>query len=411
MDIKGNLIMVRSVTAVLIFLATLGASSIEAQGLVVQSPVTFKNFVPFKQIVTDIDFYASNRKMISPYEKPAEETIARLKTLFGENLPKGAIFICSTLAQKDSIFEPKVLKSGYSWTLTEITSEVRMQEMQERMKAQMGSIPKEFLERIKARMPEMMADVEKQAVSTTTQHIAYAVLQAMLAKDLKFRSSRIDDMGKSPLPDWLDIGIASYASGASPNISFLQQNMDQTFSIEDIISISRPFTSSSSQSSSGGNGGGNGGGMQGGMGRTGNDGGGDSMPRMGSFPQGGFGGGSFPQGGFGGGTGGRSTGGNTGGQRVSQPRVLPKDEQDRMLFDSQSATFFSYMVEKAGIEKVKKLINEVLSGKESREVITLPEMFGPDFGKIEDDWTAWVKALKAPQRQGFPGPGLGMGPL
>ena len=100
-----------------------------------------------------------------------------------------------------------------------------------RMKSQMGGeIPAEILDRMKNRPPEMMAECRKaDGSSTVTQQIAYAVIQSMLDKDLQYRSSRLDDMGKSPLPDWLDIGIASYASGSNPNVSFLQQNMDQTF--------------------------------------------------------------------------------------------------------------------------------------------------------------------------------------
>jgi hypothetical protein len=52
------------------------------------------------------------------------------------------------------------------------------------------------------------------------------------------------------------------------------------------------------------------------------------------------------------------------------------------------------MIEKVGIEKVKELIRQAREGKESREYISKPEVLGPDFEKIEDDWAAWVKSLK-----------------
>lgn len=131
-----------------------------------------------------------------------------------------------------------------------------MQEMMARMKAQMGrDIPAEIMDRLKSRLPDMAAEAEKQLVSTTTQQIAYAVLQTMLNKDFKFRSSRVDDVGKSPLPDWLDIGIASYASGAPVNVAYLQQHMDQTFPMEDVIAMSRPFMASSSDQGGGSRGG------------------------------------------------------------------------------------------------------------------------------------------------------------
>jgi hypothetical protein len=370
--------MVRPVIAVFLFAAALGAGSANAQ-----RAGGYKHFVQFKQLVDGVDFYASNRQLVAPFEKPAAEAIKKLRNLLGENLPSGAVFICSTLAQKDSIYEPKVLKMGYGWTLTATTAEVRMQEVLARMKSQMGDqIPAEILDRIKSRAPEMAADAERQLVNSTVQQIAYAVLQTSLSKDLLYRSSRLDDMGKSPLPDWLDIGIGAYASGINPDIAFLQQNMDQSFPIEDIISMSRPFVASSSAQQGGGGGGG------GFMARTG---GGSGGPGGGS---------GFPPGGMSGGPGGMGGRGQRGG---GQQRVLSKDEQDRMLFDSQAGTFFSFMMEKVGIEKVKELIRETLEGKESREYIGRPDVLGPDFEKIEAGWNDWVKAQK-PERNLGPRP-------
>jgi hypothetical protein len=73
---------------------------------------------------------------------------------------------------------------------------------------------------------------------------------------------------------------------------------------------------------------------------------------------------------------------------------MPKDEQDRMLFDGQSSTFFAYLMEKVGIEKVRALIQFAREGKESREFIVQPDVLGADFEKIEGDWAAYVKSLK-----------------
>ncbi len=230
-----------------------------------QQTASFKSFTAFRNVVPDIDFFASSRQAIAPYEKPAGEAIAKLRQLFGANLPKGAIFICSTQVQKDAVYEPKVLRSGYSWSLTAETPEVRAQAMLARIKSQMGDdVPAEIRDRMQKMQPEMMANAERQMVSAVTQQIAYAVIQTLLNKELQYRSSRLDDMGKSPLPDWLDIGIASYASGVNTAFSYLKQNMDQTFPIEDVLSMARPFVASSSGQNGGGGGGRSGGGMPGG---------------------------------------------------------------------------------------------------------------------------------------------------
>ena len=76
---------------------------------------------------------------------------------------------------------------------------------------------------------------------------------------------------------------------------------------------------------------------------------------------------------------------------------MSKDEQDRMLFDPQSATFFSFMLQKFGLEKMKELVKEAREGKESREFITRRDVLGPDFEKIESEWVDWIKTQK-PER-------------
>ncbi len=365
-------VMVQSVIIAFVLIVAFGADPVAAQ-----QSVQYKNFVYFAEPVPGIDFFASNQKEIAPYEKPLTASMGRLEMLFGKNMPKGAIFICSTIEQRDAVYEPKILKMGYGWTLTLTTAGARAQQMLERIKAQMGDeIPAEILERFKNRPPEMNAEAEKQAASTLMRQVAYAILQTMLNKDLRYRSSRIDDMGKSPLPDWLDIGIASYAAGDYIYASYLQEHMEESFPIEDILTMSRPFVASSYGQSSGG-----GGGM---MGRSGGAQGG-TPPNFGGDQ------GAPPAGFSGRGQGGSSGGG---GQRGNFQRTIPKDEQDRMLFDGQSSTFFCYLMDKIGIEKVKELIRKVQEGTEGRELLAQPELLGPDFGEIEKDWIEWVKALK-----------------
>ncbi len=73
---------------------------------------------------------------------------------------------------------------------------------------------------------------------------------------------------------------------------------------------------------------------------------------------------------------------------------MPKDVQDRMSFDGQAAAFFAYIIEKAGIEKMKGMVQASREGKDLREMLQRPEYFGSDMEKIEADWQAWVKAQK-----------------
>jgi len=384
--------MIRYLT-VLALICAFGNAEASAQQIAdanTQAAASFKNFSPFRKLVMGIDFFASGQKLVTPFVEPTSKTMAKLQELLGADLPEGAIFICSTLEQRDSVYEPKVLRAGYGWTLSVDTPEVRMQEMMDRMKSQMGGeIPEEFLSRMNNMPPEMMAEAEKQMVDTVNQQMVHAVLWALFAPKSQFRSSRLDDVAKSPLPDWLDIGIAAYASGKNIDLSFLLENLDQTFSLEDIFLMSRPFVASSiNQGSSGGSFRGGGGGMPGGMS------GGMSGGRGGGMPSFGGGSGGPPSGGMGGppsGFGSRGSGGGQG-QRGGMQRVLPKDEQDRMLFDLQSGTFFQYLLEKVGIEKVKTLVKQAQGGGEIWESVTQPEMLGSDLEKIEENWIGWVQA-------------------
>ena len=73
---------------------------------------------------------------------------------------------------------------------------------------------------------------------------------------------------------------------------------------------------------------------------------------------------------------------------------MPKDVQDRMMFDAQSASFFTYMVDQIGLAKVKELVQWNRGGKSVREFLTRGDMLGPDLDKVERDWQTWIKAQK-----------------
>ena len=65
--------------------------------------VSFKNFMSFPDIVPGtVDYFASNRETIAPYEEATKTAIDRVKNLLGNEIPKGAIFICTNQAQVDS---------------------------------------------------------------------------------------------------------------------------------------------------------------------------------------------------------------------------------------------------------------------------------------------------------------------
>jgi hypothetical protein len=417
--------MVRSVITALFLVFLFSPQFIWAQ-----QAEKFKSFNKYTGLVPGVDFFASKRQSAEPYEKPVTQEIEKLQTLLGENLPKGAIFICSTLEQKDSIYEPMILKMGYSWVLSLESQEIQAEEMMARIKSMMGEdeIPAEIMEQLKSRQSDMMASANNRVVNDTLRKIANAIIQTSFAKNLKYRSSRVNDVIKSPLPDWLDIGIAVYAMGDDPNLSYLLQNMEQTFPIDDVLTMSRPFVASlflqdlsgGSNNEGFGSRGGSGGGFEGGQGypfggfggsgqggfpQGGFGGSGQGGFPQGGFPQGGFSGrgqGDFPQGGFGG-RGGRSSG-ETGGQRGGRQRTIPKDEQDQMIFDGQASTFFAFLLEKVGIEKIRELIQAVQEGVEGRDFIAREDMLGDDFRRIEQQWTEYVENLEP--RPAFPGSGM-----
>jgi hypothetical protein len=327
-----------------------------------------QNFKQFKEIAPNIDFYASGQAEIAAFIKPVKDTQKALSGFITGELTKGAIIICNTLDQKDSVNETQILKLGYKWILVQTTSEVAAQQRLAQIKAQMGGmLPPGMLERFQNRTPEQKASEEARMVASTTQRICYAILMTTLNPTKEYRSSRIEDMGRSPLADWLDIGLAAYASSSSlSNIGFLQLRIDEGFPLEDVLVMPRPFIAP-----------------------TDTGGGGNMAIRMGGD------GGGMPGGApaaAGGSTGGQRSGGGAGGQRGFN---MPKDQVDRMLFDAQAASFFRYAVDKIGEQKVKEAVQWNLDGKLTRDALLREGYLGSDIDQIEKDWQEWVKKQKA----------------
>jgi hypothetical protein len=202
-----------------------------------------------------------------------------------------------------------------------------------------------------------------------------------MAPDKEFRPSRYDEVGRSPLSDWIDIGLVAYAIGEPMNLRYLQDRMDEAFPLEDVMSMSRPFVAPESQ--------GGGGGMRSGS--------------TGGNPNPGAGAGGANRGGQGGspdvrvvvGGGGAQSGGGRGGGG-GRGREMPKEQVDRMFFDAQSSTFFSYLIQKLGIDKVKGLVQANKDGKITHDLVMSKDLLGADYDTIEPDWQTWVKAQQAP---------------
>jgi hypothetical protein len=364
-----------------------------------------RNFKAYKEIAKDIDFYAAAREQVTPFEKPVREARQRLALFLGTDLTRGAVVICSSLEQRDSVNEAKVLRMGYKWVIIQLTPEATTQDILARMKAQMGGqVPPGVLDRMRNQTPEMKTAALTRLVANTVQRVGYAILTTTSAPDKPFRSSRADDVARSPLADWLDVGIVAYgAGGPAPNLRLLQERIEEAFPIEDVIVMSRPFVVPGTEGGGGGGGGnmvftraGAGGGQGAqpsgaGAGQGAPGGAGAQVATM--TVTGGQAGGSGPGGGGGGGRGGRN--------------AMPKDVQDRMMFDAQAASLFSYIIEKGGIEKVKALVQASQEKKDLREMLIRPDFLGTDMEKLESDWQAWVKAQKGDpgMRMMFTAPG------
>jgi len=340
-----------------------------------------KNFKYYKDVATNIDVFASGSAGLEIFDKPVKEARQRLASFLGPGLAKGALIVCSTLEQKDSVNEVRMLKQGFQWILTVMTPEATSQQIIAQMKAQTGSqIPPGMLERIQNRPPEMKAAAEARLISSTLLRMGYAVISTTLAPEKQYRSSRLEDMGRSPLADWLDVGLASYAAGdAALNLRFLQEHLEEGFPLDDLLSMSRPFVAPTE-----GNSGGTGGGTF--IIRIGSDGGMGGGDSRGSEPPAGAG--SSAPGGV------RFDGPAMPGMRGGGSN-MPKDVQDRMIFDCQAAAFFKYAVERLGIEKTREAIQWNREGKLTRDALFRREYMGTDLDQVEKDWLEWVKNLKA----------------
>jgi hypothetical protein len=328
-----------------------------------------KNFKKFANLAPGIDVFARSREDAAPFEKPIGDSQQRLATFLAGELARGALVICSTLEQKDSVNEPRVLKMGYKWVLIQLTPQASTEQMLAQMKSRMGGqLPPGALDRMKNQSPEMKKMMERGLVGSTVQRVGYAILVTTLNPGAPFRSSRLDDMGRSPLADWLDIGLASYAAGTSvASLGFLRDRLEEGFPLEDVLSMSRPFVAPSA--------GGTGPGMVIRMG-----------PEGGPVPGPGVTVGPAPSG----------PPAPQAGPIMDRPARMgmPKDVQDRMTFDAQAALFFSYLSQKVGLEKTKELVQWNREGKPSREFLTRADVLGPDLEKIEEDWQEWVKQQK-----------------
>ncbi len=340
-----------------------------------------KHFKKYNEPFNNIDFYASSRSDIMPFEKPLQDAVKRLVEFLDVELTKGAIVICTTADQKDSVSEARLLKMGYRWVLIQLTPEASAQQMMDQIKSQMGGqLPPGMSERIRNLPPEMKAAGIARLVATTVQRAAFAILTTTLNPAKEFRPTRVDDMGRSPLADWLDIGLASYAAGPdSYNLRFLQRRVEEAFPLEDMLTMSRPFVPPGTGGGPGGEGGGA-------VIRRGESGGNESQ----GGPQGGP---PRPEGAAPQMMIGRMEGG--GERRGPDGASMPKDMQDRMTFDAEAASFFSYILQKLGTEKIKMIIRANLEKRETSELLAAGDMLGADWEKTEREWQSWVREQKA----------------
>ena len=330
--------------------------SLSVSPFLAQENLFSRNFNHYQGIVPGVDFFADSRDLVKPFEKPIEEARQRLEQFLGEGLAPGAVFICSSVEQQDSVYEPKAFRMGYRWVLMPLTPDAGIQQSLERMKSRMGGeIPPEMLERLKQRA----SGAESRMVETAVLQVGYAILMTTLNPDKEFRTSRLDDMNRSPLADWLDIGLAAYAArSAESQVSFLQGRLEESFPIEDILFMSRPVIVPTFDAQN-----------------SGFSGEGRSRPPngMGGAP-------NSPQG------------------QSSRSTAIPKDVQDRRMFDAQAATFFAYLIETQGVEKVREIVQLNSNGEDIQEILERPEFLGTDFQEVENTWREWVGNQKVESR-------------
>jgi len=344
-----------------------------------------KNFNLFREVAPGVDFFAASKSDTAPFERPVREAQKKLASLIGRKLSRGVVVVCTTMEQKDSVLESRLLKLGYSWALIQLTPAAMAERITAEMKSRMGNMtPPGVLEMMRNGPPEQKAADDARMAGPVVQKVCFALLETTLMPEKAFKSSRVDDLSRSPLADWLDVGLAWYASGTGLNMAFLQQHLDEAFPLEDVLSMPRPFVA---LPSNGGSGGGavfiqmaGGGPAPAGAGQQQtqpappvNVISGGSPALMGPVPAGG----------------------------VMGATAMPKDVQDRMIFDSQAASFFSFALGTLGVEKIQAVIQSNLEGKQTRETLSLPDYLGPDMDKVEENWREWVKAQKAEEPMMF----------
>lgn len=313
--------------------------------------------------VPGIDFLVTERSEVAELKEPVQRVRERLQLLLGPNLPEGAVFICSSSEQRDAVYEPRALRMGYRWVVMTLNPEAGARETIERMKARFGGdIPADRLERIRSRASSMQGRM----VERTLLEISFAILTTT-EEGRSFRYSRVEDMNRSSLSDWLDIGVSFYAANAvESQLFYLQRRTGEMFSIEDILTMSRPFVvpaTALGEASSGG-------------------------PRMAP----------------GGGSAGPPDGGVPGPPRTGPPdsSSIPKDVRDRSMFDAEAAALFAYLVDKVGLDKAKELVERNRAGEECDAVVHEAGFLGPDIEAIEKDWLSWIAARGGPG-EGFRG--------
>jgi hypothetical protein len=405
--------MIQRVTTAAIFLTLFAGVS-----LAQENPFT-KNFKLFKDVAPGVDFYASNQSDIEPFIRPVSGVRKEIASYLGIDLTKGAIFVCSTVAQNDSVYDVRAFKLGYKWYLIQLTPEAQREQRQARQQAMAAQAAQAGQSGDQAgkggqggqrsgqaqtgqrggqdqtgqrggqdqsgrggqrggpggQSADMRAAQMARAATSIATSVGYASVMTTLDPNKPYRVSRLDDMSRSPLVDWLDIGLVAHATGNwAANLKFLQDHLDETFALDDELAMNRPFVAQQMDSS--------GGGGAGGGGRGGDPGAAQAMGGGGNPGVTAMGGGS-----------GQAGGGGRGGAGAA--RVLPKDQQDRLLFDAQAATFFAYLIEKAGADKAKNVIQQNMKGTEALTVVQ--SYLGSDIEKVEQDWQTWVKAQKPPE--------------
>lgn len=395
--------MIQRVKTAAIFLTLFAGVS-----LAQENPFT-KNFKLFKDVTPGVDFYASNQSDIEPFVKPVSGVRKEIASYLGTDLTKGAIFVCSTVAQNDSVYDVRAFKLGYKWYLIQLTPEAQREQRQARQQAMAAQAAQAGQSGDQAgrggqggqrtgqgqggqrggqdqaggrggqrgglgsQSPDMRAAQMARAATSIATSVGYASVMTTLNPDKPYRVSRLDDMSRSPLVDWLDIGLVAHAMGNwAANLKFLQDHLEETFALDDVLAMNRPFVAQQMDSSGGGGGGSRG--VDPGAAQAMGSGGNPGIMATG-------------------GGGGQGGGGGRGGAGAA--RVLPKDQQDRLLFDAQAATFFAYLIEKAGADKAKNVVQQNMKGTEALTVVQ--SYLGSDLEKVEQEWLTWIKAQKPPE--------------